>query len=300
MLQILIEKWLLVAAVAGFFLFWVWESFAPFIAQRRRARHAARNLILAGVNAAVLAVGFSGATVAMAEVSASRHWGLLYSVDFTTSVRVALAFLLLDAWNYGWHRLNHRFPILWRFHRIHHSDPVMDVSTATRFHFGEIAISATLRLPLIPILGVPIEGLILYDVILLLATQFHHANLSLPGKIDRLLRYVLVSPNMHKLHHPVRSGKPTPTMLASSRCGTAGFAPIARKRTADRFASVSIRSTAMSGNRSLISGWLLLFRPKIHKFRRGPNSLCQSESTLTESNKGFPPRRLITRLSIHS
>ena len=123
------------------------------MAQRSRARHAAGNLILAGINATVLAVVFSGATVAMAEVSASRHWGLLHSVDLTTSVRVALAFLFLDAWNYGWHRLNHRFPILWRFHQVHHSDPVMDVSTATRFHCGEIAISATLRLPLIPILA---------------------------------------------------------------------------------------------------------------------------------------------------
>ena len=145
--------------------------------------------------------GFSGATVVVAEVSASHHWGLLYSADFTASVRVALAFLLLDAWNYSWHWLNHSFPILWRFHQVHHSDPVMDVSTATRFHFGEIAISATLRLPLIPILGVPIEGLILYDLILLLATQFHHANLSLPARIDRLLRYTCVSPEMHKLHH---------------------------------------------------------------------------------------------------
>ena len=77
----------------------------------------------------------------------------------------------------------------------------MDVSTATRFHFGEIAISATLRLPLIPILGIPIEGLILYDAVLLLATQSHHANLSLPAQIDRLLRYALVSPDMHKVHH---------------------------------------------------------------------------------------------------
>ncbi len=153
MLQILIEKWLFVGAVAGFLLFWAWESLAPFMAQRSRSRHAARNLILAGINATVLAVVFSGATVAIAEVSASRHWGLLHSVDLTTSVRVALAFLFLDAWNYGWHPLNHRFPILWRFHQVHHSDPVMDVSTATRFHFGEIAISATLRLPLIPILA---------------------------------------------------------------------------------------------------------------------------------------------------
>ncbi len=199
--QILFEKWLFVVALAGFLLFWVWESFAPFMAQRSRARHAARNLILAGANAIVLAVVFSAATVAIAEISVSRHWGLLYSVDFTALVRVALAFLLLDAWNYGWHWLNHRFPILWRFHQVHHSDPVMDVSTATRFHFGEIVISATLRLPLIPILGVPLEGLILYDAILLLATQFHHANLSLPARMDQLLRYGLVSPDMHKLHH---------------------------------------------------------------------------------------------------
>ena len=95
--QIFIEKWLFVVAVAGFLLFWVWESFAPFMVQRSRARHAARNLILASINAAVLVLVFSGATVAMAEISASRHWGLLYSVDFTTLVRVALAFLLLDA-----------------------------------------------------------------------------------------------------------------------------------------------------------------------------------------------------------
>ena len=199
--QIFIEKWLFVVAVAGFLLFWVWESFAPFMVQRSRTRHAARNLILASINAAVLVLVFSGATVAMAEISASRHWGLLYSVDFTTLVRVALAFLLLDAWNYGWHWLNHRFPILWRFHQVHHSDPVMDVSTATRFHFGEIVISATLRLLLIPILGIPIEGLILYDGTLLVATQFHHSNLLLPDQIDRLVRYALVSPDMHKLHH---------------------------------------------------------------------------------------------------
>ena len=108
--RIIFENWLPLLAVAGFFLFWVWESFAPFMAQRSRARHAARNLTLAGINAAVLALVFAGATVVMAEVSASRHWGLLHSVDFTGSVRVALAFLLLDAWNYGWHWLNHRFP----------------------------------------------------------------------------------------------------------------------------------------------------------------------------------------------
>ena len=97
----------------------------------------------------------------------------------------------------------------------------------------------------------------------------------------------------------VRKWKPTPTTPVSSRCGIACFAPIARKRTADRFASVSIRSKAMNGNRSLVSGWLLLFRPRIRKFRRGPSSPCQSESSPRDSSQGLSPRRLITRLSIH-
>ena len=298
MLQILIEKWLFVGAVAGFVLFWAWESLAPFMAQRSRARHAAGNLILAGINATVLAVVFSGATVAIAEVSASRHWGLLHSVDLTTSVRVALAFLFLDAWNYGWHRLNHRFPILWRFHQVHHSDPVMDVSTATRFHCGEIAISATLRLPLIPILGVPIEGLILDSDTTLFCCWRRNSTMPTchcPARSTGSFVMPWCLPTCTNSTTRVRSWKPTPTMLASSRYGTAYSGPIAKKRTADRFASVSIRSTAISGNRFLVSGWLLLFRPRTRKFRPGLHSLCQSESNPHDSNPLFSSRPRGTR-----
>jgi sterol desaturase/sphingolipid hydroxylase (fatty acid hydroxylase superfamily) len=84
---------------------------------------------------------------------------------------------------------------------MHHSDPSMDVSTATRFHIGEIAISSGLRLPLILAAGVPLTVILVYDFTLLFATQFHHANLGLPAQLDRWLRYAVVSPNMHKVHH---------------------------------------------------------------------------------------------------
>jgi len=201
MLHVLLKNWQPFLVVTGFFLFWVWESLGPFFVQRGRVRHAARNLAVAGVNALVLALAFSGATVSMAALSESRNLGLLHFFEMPAAIRIGLAFLVLDAWTYWWHRANHRIPFLWRFHRVHHSDPNMDVSTATRFHTGEIVISSALRLCLIPVAGMPIETLILYDAILILTTQFHHSNIELPGEVDRVLRYGVVSPNMHKIHH---------------------------------------------------------------------------------------------------
>lgn len=200
-MHVILEHWQALAAVGGFLLFWCWESLAPFFSQASRVRHAARNLVLAVINTFVIVVVFAGATVAVSELSAANGIGLLHHFPVADPVRLVVAFLVLDVFTYWWHRANHRFPLLWRFHRTHHSDPNMDVSTATRFHLGEIAISSTMRLPLIALVGISIEGVLLYDFLLLLATQFHHANLGLPAKFDRALRYAIVSPNMHKVHH---------------------------------------------------------------------------------------------------
>ena len=201
MLHVILEQWQALAAIAGFLLFWCWESLAPFFAQRSRLRHASRNLVVAAINALILVLFFAGATVAVSELSTQNGIGLLYQLGMALPVQVVIGFLILDVFTYWWHRANHRLPLLWRFHRMHHSDPSMDVSTATRFHFGEVAISSTLRLPLIALAGISIPTIVLYDFVLLLATQFHHANLGLPSKLDELLRYAIVSPNMHKVHH---------------------------------------------------------------------------------------------------
>jgi sterol desaturase/sphingolipid hydroxylase (fatty acid hydroxylase superfamily) len=115
-------------------------------------------------------------------------------------LQLAGAVLLLDVWMYVWHRANHTVPLLWRFHRMHHSDERMDVTTATRFHLGEHVGSSLLRLGLIPLLGFEIWQLLIYDTLVVAVTMLHHANVSL-GPCDYWLRWLIVTPDMHKVHH---------------------------------------------------------------------------------------------------
>jgi sterol desaturase/sphingolipid hydroxylase (fatty acid hydroxylase superfamily) len=134
------------------------------------------------------------------------HWaeqtqfGLLQLLSVGAPTATVIAVVMLDAWMYVWHRANHAIPALWRFHRMHHSDACMDVTTATRFHLGEHAIGGALRLGIILLLGLHAWHIVIYELLVLLVTQFHHANISL-GKLDRWLRIVFVTPDMHKIHH---------------------------------------------------------------------------------------------------
>ncbi len=180
--------------------FWLWETKRPARKQEHRWAHAGRNLSLAVVNTVVLAFTVGLTTVMVAEWAAGHSFGLLPLTNLDPLPRAVLALLLLDAWMYLWHRANHVLPVLWRFHRMHHSDPAMDVTTATRFHLGEHLISAILRLLLIPLAGWEVWHLVIYDTLVIALTQFHHANISL-GKWDRPLRLLIVTPDMHKMHH---------------------------------------------------------------------------------------------------
>ena len=202
MLHILLKQWQPIAAVLVLVVFWMWETASPFFEKpKNRVRHAARNLSIAGINAVILGLVFSGITVTVALITESRQLGLLNLLKAPTTIHAVSAFLIIDCWTYCWHRLNHRIPFLWRFHRMHHSDPGMDVTTAVRFHLGEITISSILRLGIIVLIGIPIWLIILYDIVLLTITQFHHANIVLPKHLDRFIRFFIVSPNMHKVHH---------------------------------------------------------------------------------------------------
>ena len=195
------------AGVVGFCALWVLETWLPFAqGGAKRIRHAGRNLALTFLNAAMLGLVFSGLTFWVAEWTHAHELGLLNRFAAPLWVEALAALLLLDAWMYLWHRAVHRIPVLWRFHRVHHSDPAMDVTTAIRFHFGEIAVSAILRLALIPLFGFSFAHLILYDLIQLPIIQMHHSNLRLPPALDRLLRVVIVTPNVHRVHHS-REGK---------------------------------------------------------------------------------------------
>lgn len=182
-------------------VFWSWETWQPFFGQREgRLRHAARNLAIALFNTVVLAVAFGAVTVSVAEWSAENQFGLLSLFSLADPIRFGMALVLLDGWMYVWHRANHASPLLWRFHRMHHSDRNMDVTTATRFHLGEQVLSSVLRLGLIPLLGIEVWNLVVYDALVLFVIMFHHADVSL-GRWDRWVRWVVVTPDMHKIHH---------------------------------------------------------------------------------------------------
>jgi sterol desaturase/sphingolipid hydroxylase (fatty acid hydroxylase superfamily) len=183
-------------------LMWTWESITPFFqSSARRVRHAVRNLIIALFNGIVLGAIFAGITAHVAEYVATQRIGLLHLVSLPPTAHAVLAFALFDCWIYLWHRINHTVPLFWRFHRMHHSDSEMDTTSAARFHVGEILFSMILRLPIIALIGLPMPVLLIYDTVLLTSTQFHHANIALPDRLDKILRFIIVSPFMHKVHH---------------------------------------------------------------------------------------------------
>lgn len=181
--------------------FWCWETWRPFFGQRAgRLKHAARNLAIALFNTVVLGLVFGSLTVMVAGWTETSKYGLLHTFGLAWPVQFVLALVLLDGWMYIWHRANHAIPVLWRFHRMHHSDRHMDVTTATRFHLGEHVGASVLKLGLIPLLGFEVRHLLVYDTLVIAITQFHHADISL-GRLDRWVRLVIVTPDMHKAHH---------------------------------------------------------------------------------------------------
>ena len=132
---------------------------------------------------------------------ADRSFGLVHLVALPAPLRFVVAFLLMDLSFYYWHLLNHRVPLLWRFHNVHHMDPDLDVSTALRFHFGELAFSAGFRIVQILLIGVSAWIYLAYELLFQANTFFHYSNVRLPIRLERALNRVLVTPRMHGIHH---------------------------------------------------------------------------------------------------
>lgn len=183
-----------VLAVVLLLLFWCWETWRPYLgSSESRWRHAYRNLAIALVNTAVLGALFVSVTVTIVDATQRHGYGLLHAVPMPPSLKFVLGLVLHDVWMYVWHRANHAVPFLWRFHRMHHSDRRVDVTTATRFHLGEHVGASILRLGLIPLVGLDVWQLLAYDALVLAVTQFHHADISI-GCLDVLQRWLIVTP----------------------------------------------------------------------------------------------------------
>lgn len=129
--------------------------------------------------------------------------GLLNLVSWPAWITYPLAFLILDYGSYTWHRMNHRFPFLWRFHNVHHVDLDLDITTAFRFHAGEIFMGIFYRGAFVVLAGPPTLLLLVYEIIFEAANSFHHSNWKLPYLLEKWLSYLIVTPRMHGVHHSI-------------------------------------------------------------------------------------------------
>lgn len=172
----------------------------------RTSRSPLLGRLAVNLTVSALAIGTALALVAPVvdgTAQAAERWrfGLLQWLALPAPLAFVVGLLLLDAAFYLWHLANHRIPLLWRFHVVHHIDPDLDVSTAFRFHFGEVALSAGFRLAQVLLIGAPPTTIAVYELLFQANTLFHHSNVRLPIRVERLLNSVLVTPRMHGIHH---------------------------------------------------------------------------------------------------
>jgi sterol desaturase/sphingolipid hydroxylase (fatty acid hydroxylase superfamily) len=192
-------------AFAGIFaLMALWELFAPRRHQAiGRLRRWPSNLGIVALNTLLVRFAFPTAAVGLALLAEPRGWGLLPALGAPSWLVIAAAVVLLDLAIYLQHVLFHAVPVLWRLHRMHHADLEFDVTTGARFHPIEILLSMAIKLGVIAALGAPAAAVLVFEVLLNGTSMFNHGNVRLPTGLDRVLRWLVVTPDMHRVHHSI-------------------------------------------------------------------------------------------------
>src|SRR3954469_24936638 len=192
------------AAVGIFLALALWEVLSP-----RRALSVGRagrwqsNLGVLVLDALLVRVFMPAASVGIAVIAAQRGWGLLNITPWATWLEAIFGFFALDLAIYGQHVAFHKVPLLWRLHRVHHADLDIDVSTGLRFHPIEIILSMLIKIAIVVLVGVPGVGVVEFVVVLNAPSMFNHSKAAMPVWLDRLVRLIVVTPDMHRVHHSV-------------------------------------------------------------------------------------------------
>lgn len=181
-----------------------WERLAPARALKlsRRQRWGA-NLGLALVSTLVVRVLVPGSAIALAVIASTEGWGLFNRLGLPAWLAVVASVVVLDLVVYLQHVLFHSVPLLSRLHAVHHADPDFDLTTGIRFHPLEILICALVKLAAVAALGAPVAAVLVFEVLLNATAMFNHANASLPGWLEPWVRRLVVTPDMHRIHHSV-------------------------------------------------------------------------------------------------
>lgn len=186
--------------LVAYAVFWAWEGISAARANVPMPGRRWQNLCISAVSIFISAAAGFG-LIAISAFVASRHWGFLGIISGPIWFGVAIGLVALDVVDYWRHRLSHRLGLLWRLHRVHHSDVAMDVTTSFRNHPIEMVIRPLFFMAAIPIFGVPPLSLVLQPLLQLPILVFQHANVRLPERLDRALALLLVTPGMHTVHH---------------------------------------------------------------------------------------------------
>jgi sterol desaturase/sphingolipid hydroxylase (fatty acid hydroxylase superfamily) len=194
----------LILLVAGMLLLWAVEGAIPFVAlqyRKNKWRHASVNLSFTLIHL-VIHTGFAVFIVLLSDACKKEGFGIVNWIHASVFWTIIISFLVLDFFG-GWlvHLVQHKTRFLWRFHIIHHSDTKVDVTTGLRHHPFESVLRGIFFLMGVLVAGAPMYAVMIFQTLLVLSTQFTHANFQLPKWLDRPLSMVIVSPNMHKVHH---------------------------------------------------------------------------------------------------
>lgn len=257
---------------------------AEALAPRRRLRAGKRrwptNLSIVVVDALFVRVVLMSLTaVAAASMAAERGWGWLNQAALPEWAAIVLGILILDFAIYLQHVMFHAVPLLWRVHLVHHADIDLDVTTGLRFHPLEIALSMLIKVGVVTLVGIPVTAVIVFEILLNATSMFNHSNLRLPEAWDRALRWVIVTPDMHRVHHSVHRDETDSNFGFNAPwwdwlCGTY------RAQPRDGHETMAIGLTPYQDRERQSLGWVLAlpFRPRprelgVDRGRPEPTSL---------------------------
>jgi len=193
----------MIILVGGLLIFWIIEGAIPLFPLRYKKtkwRHARVNFVFTLIHL-VIHTGLAIFIIKLSDWCLANGFGLVYWLKAGILATILIGVLALDFSSWLVHLVMHKNPLLWRFHLIHHSDTNVDVTTGLRHHPGDSFLRGLFFILLIFISGAPMYSVMIYQTLVVLSTAFTHANISLPVKLDKALSYVLISPNMHKVHH---------------------------------------------------------------------------------------------------
>jgi sterol desaturase/sphingolipid hydroxylase (fatty acid hydroxylase superfamily) len=199
------ETALRLAGFAGIFAAMaLWELLAPRRKQAfGRGNRWPSNIGVVALDTLLVRLVFPVTAVAMALLAEQQGWGLFHALNAPVWLAVIASVILLDLAIYLQHVLFHAVPVLWRLHRMHHADLDFDVTTGVRFHPIEILLSMGIKLGVVAALGTPAVAVLIFEVLLNATSMFNHGNVRLPERFDRVLRWLVVTPDMHRVHHSV-------------------------------------------------------------------------------------------------